>query len=86
MGGLDGLTRSLARELAPWNIQVNSLSLVLTDTMTSVLSEDEAAAMIRRIPAGRPANTAEAARMAVSILRSPDYLTGQIIRMDGGII
>jgi 3-oxoacyl-[acyl-carrier protein] reductase len=86
-GGVDAFTKSLAKELAPSNIQVNALSPGVTDTeMNDHLTDEEKAALAEEIPSGRFADTEEAAGMAVGILTAPDYLTGQIIRMDGGMI
>lgn len=86
-GGVDAFTKSLAKELAPSNIQVNALSPGVTDTeMNDHLTDEEKASLAEEIPSGRFADTEEAAGMAVGILTAPDYLTGQIIRMDGGMI
>ena len=85
-GGIDAFTRALAKELAPHNIQVNALSPgIVGGGMNSELSDGEKASIARRIPSGRLAKETEAAKMASAILTAPDYLTGQIIRMDGGL-
>ncbi len=86
-GGVDALTRALAKELAPSNIQVNALSLGIVGAgMNSDLTDEEKDSISRRIPSGRLASETEAAKMASAILTAPDYLTGQIIRMDGGLM
>lgn len=86
-GGLDSLTKALAKELAPSDIQVNAVSLGVIDTeMNSFLSEEEKEALTEEIPAGRFGKTTEAAELVLSLCEGKNYLTGQIIRMDGGMI
>lgn len=85
--GLHGLTKALAKELAPSNIQVNAIACGAIDTeMNSRLSPEERAALEEEIPQGRFGTPAEAASLALMIAESPEYLTGQIIGLDGGII
>ncbi len=86
-GGVNALTRALAKELAPSNIQVNALSCGLIDTdMNSTLSEEDKEALIKEIPAGRIGTPEDIAGIVYGLLNSGDYLTGQIIRADGGWI
>jgi 2-dehydro-3-deoxy-D-gluconate 5-dehydrogenase len=90
-GGLLQLTRCLAIELAPHNIQVNSLAPGWTATdMTDWIRNDPKYAalkdeMILRTPAGRFAEPSEMAGAAV-FLASPasDFVTGADIIVDGG--
>lgn len=83
--GVNGLTRALAKELAPGNIQVNAVAYGVIDTaMNGQLNEEEQAALADRIPAGRFASPEEAAEMLWDIANAPSYLTGQIIGFDGG--
>ncbi len=85
--GMNGFTKALARELAPCNIQVNALALGLMDTeMNRCLTAEELNDICEEIPVGRMGTPAEAAHMVLQIIKSPDYLTGQIITMDGGWI
>lgn len=85
--GLHGLTRALAKELAPSNIQVNALACGVIDTeMNARLSTEERAALEEEIPAGRYGTPEEAARAVLMLAEAPDYLTGQIIGLDGGMI
>mgnify|MGYP002247837766 FL=1 len=52
--GLNGLTRALAKELAPSNIQVNAIACGVIDTvMNDLLDAEEKAALAEEIPAGR---------------------------------
>ncbi|MCI8466144.1 MAG: SDR family NAD(P)-dependent oxidoreductase [Lachnospiraceae bacterium] len=86
-GGVNALTKALAKELAPSGIQVNALAYGAIDTdMNRFLSEEERNALISEIPTGRLGTAEEAAEMAWSLLSAPDYLTGQIVTMDGGWI
>lgn len=84
-GGLNSFTKALAKELAPSNIQVNAIALGMMDTdMNNCFSAEEKASIIEDIPTGRMGSPAEAAELVISLLKSPAYLTGQIITMDGG--
>ncbi len=85
--GLHGFTKSLAKELAPSNIQVNALACGAIETsMNEHLSEEERLSLEIEIPAGRFGTPEEVADMVLQIAESPAYLTGQIIGIDGGMI
>lgn len=85
--GVNGLTRALAKELAPSNIQVNAVSFGVIDTdMNRQLSPEERTALAEDIPMGRFGSSEEAARIIYNIATAPSYMTGQIIRMDGGYL
>lgn len=84
-GGMDALTRALAKELAPSGIQVNAVACGLINTeMNLRLSENEKRALIDEIPADRMGNAAEVAQMVWAVLSMPAYTTGQIFTIDGG--
>lgn len=86
-GGVGALTMALAKELAPSNIQVNAIACGAIDTeMNQFLSEEEQAALLDEIPAGRMGTAEEAAEMVWQIANAPAYLTGQVIKFDGGWI
>lgn len=86
-GGINALTQALGKELAPSGIAVNALSCgVIHTDMNACFSEDELTALEESIPYGRMASPDEVARFASQLLNAPDYLTGQIIRFDGGFI
>ena len=86
-GGVNALTRALAKELAPSGIQVNALACGAIDTdMNRFLSKEDRAALTEEIPAGRLGTPEEAAETAWKLLSAPDYLTGQIVTLDGGWI
>lgn len=83
-GGLETLTRSMALELAEYNIQVNSL--VLGAIATDLTSADRCEKLITAIPAERIGNEREIAHL-VTFLSSDacDYMTGTSITVDGGL-
>lgn len=85
--GVIGLTKTSARELASRNILVNAVAPgFITTEMTDALPEDIKEAMLSQIPLaklGKPENVAK----AVVFLASDDaeYITGQVLHVDGGI-
>lgn len=84
-GGVNSFTKALAKELAPSNIQVNAIACGIIDTdMNKCFSEEDLAAVKAEIPADRLGTPAEVARLTVQLAESPEYLTGQIITIDGG--
>ena len=86
-GGVNSFTKALAKELAPSNIQVNAIAFGAIETpMNAWLSKEEAEALADEIPAGREGTKEEAAQMICMVADAPDYLTGQILTMDGGWI
>ncbi len=85
--GVHGLTRALAKELAPSNIQVNAIACGCIDTsMNSQLNAEEKASLEEEIPAGRFGSPQEVADFVMQLADSPSYLTGQIIGLDGGYV
>lgn len=85
--GVHGLTRALAKELAPSGILVNAIACGAIDTsMNAQLSEEEKNAFAEEIPVGRFGTPEEAAELVMQLADSPSYLTGQIIGLDGGYI
>lgn len=86
-GGLNAMTRALAKELGPSNIRVNAISCGLIDTpMNAHLSSEEWDKLIEEIPADRAGKPEEVAALALQLAESSSYLTGQVIRLDGGWI
>src|SRR5262245_2492782 len=84
---LDGLTRSLARELGPRQIRVNSVAPGYFDSeMTADMAEEQKQRIARRTPLGRLARMDEVAN-AVHFLVSDQasFITGQTLVVDGGI-
>ena len=85
--GAHGLTKALAKELAPSNIQVNAIACGAIETsMNAQLSKEEKEALETEIPAGRFGTPQEVADLVLQLADSPAYLTGQIIGLDGGYI
>lgn len=86
-GAVNALTKALAKELAPSHISVNAISFGIIDTdMNRCFSEEERLALAQEVPYGRFASPEEAAAFCCQIAESPEYLTGQILRFDGGWI
>ena len=84
-GGMNSFTKALAKELAPSNIQVNAIACGAIDTeMNSFLEPSELAALVDEIPASRLGRPEEVAELTYSLATGNDYLTGQIISLDGG--
>ena len=86
-GGVNALTRALARELAPSNIQVNAIACGAIDTeMNHFLHREDLIGLMEDIPAGRLGKAEEVADLAYHLGYKESYLTGQIIGLDGGWI
>jgi NAD(P)-dependent dehydrogenase (short-subunit alcohol dehydrogenase family) len=86
-GAVEGLTRSLAAELAP-GIRVNAIAPTITDTPLAerlLSSDDKRAAAAERHPLKRVGEAAEMARTAIWLLEDAPSVTGQIIAVDGGL-
>lgn len=86
-GGINSFTKALAKELAPSNIQVNAIACGCIDTqMNACFSAEERLALAEEIPAGRFGTPEEVAALALQLATGNEYLTGQIITLDGGWI
>ncbi|MCR5355795.1 MAG: SDR family NAD(P)-dependent oxidoreductase [Lachnospiraceae bacterium] len=84
-GGLNAFTKALARELAPSNIQVNAVACGMIDTdMNSIFNKEEIDSIIDSIPADRIGRPEEAAHLILQLCTENEYLTGQVITLDGG--
>jgi 3-oxoacyl-[acyl-carrier protein] reductase len=85
-GGLNALTKALAKELAPSGVTVNAVAPGAVETdMLATFNKDEIAALQEEIPAGRLAQPDEIASL-VYFLALPEsgYITGQVISPNGG--
>ncbi|MDF2944199.1 MAG: hypothetical protein K0S01_3057 [Herbinix sp.] len=86
-GGMNALTKALAKELAPSNIQVNAVACGAIDTeMNQFLEDAELMQLIEEIPANRLGRAEEVADLVYHLAYKNEYLTGQIIGLDGGWI
>lgn len=86
-GGVNSFTKALAKELAPSNIQVNAIACGVIDTqMNACFSEEERRELANEIPAGRFGTPEEVAALVLQLSDGNEYLTGQIITLDGGWI
>ena len=83
--GLIGFTKSVAREVANRNVRVNAIAPGMIESdMTAVLSDKVKDAMLAQIPMKQFGQAEQVADVAV-FLASQDYLTGQVIAIDGGL-
>ena len=82
--GIDGLTKALAKEIAPCNIRINSIApgYIMTD-MNKNLTKQEIEDIKTQIPLGRLGETKDIAK-CVKWLIEDEYTTGQIISPNGG--
>ena len=86
--GIIGMTRSVAKEVGSRNIQINVIAPGFIETaLTSTLSDDVKKGIVKDIPAGRLGTPEDVAGVVV-FLCSPaaDYMTGQTLTVDGGMI
>lgn len=82
--GVDAMTKSLAKELGPSNIRVNSIAPGIIDTdMNKYLSEKELEQIKEEIPLGKIGETSSIAKCAKWLIED-NYTTGQIIAINGG--
>lgn len=86
--GVIGLTKALAKELGPSNIRVNCVApgVIATD-MNGHLTPEDLAALEEETPLGR-IGTPEEAAQAIAFLASDraSFITGQVLRVDGGMV
>ena len=90
--GLKGMVETMAIELAPYGITVNHIGpgwvrSFINDSSPSLQTDEEVAATLELIPAGRPAEPRELGHAAVYLCSSDgDYVTGEYLRVDGGFV
>ncbi len=82
--GIDGLTKSLAKELGPSNIRVNSVApgIIMTD-MNKNLSNEEIKSITDEIPLGCVGKSEDIAKCVLWLIED-NYTTGQVISPNGG--
>lgn len=87
-GGINLFTKAIAKEMAMSNIRVNAISPGVIDTkMNSILDEESKKSLKDEIPMGRFGSPMEIGKLAVFLCsEDSSYITGQVIRADGGFI
>lgn len=86
-GAVNSMTATLAKELAPRGITVNAVApgFIATEMMDGI-PEEKKAEYIKAIPMGRYGKAADVANMVASMCSEAfDYVTGQVIVLDGGL-
>lgn len=85
--GLIGLTKSVARELASRGICVNAVAPGFVDTdMTQAMPEKVREDAVKTIPLGRMGSASDIAQAVVFLAgKTGDYITGQVLCVDGGL-
>lgn len=85
--GIVGLTKSVARELAPRGVTCNAIAPGFIETdMTAALPEEASAKLKDRIPLARLGKTADIAQLALFLASdAASYITGEVIQVDGGM-
>ena len=86
--GMLGLTKSVARELARFKINVNAIAPgYIKTTMTERLSPKVKEEMLKNIPLGRFGEPLDVAKVALFLAsEESNYLTGQVIKVGGGLV
>ncbi|MDU2164071.1 3-oxoacyl-[acyl-carrier-protein] reductase [Intestinibacter bartlettii] len=85
--GLIGMTKSLAKEIGSRNITVNAIAPGFIDTdMTKILSDDQKKKILSQIPLNKFGNVEDIANVALFLgSENSNYITGQVIHVDGGM-
>jgi 3-oxoacyl-(acyl-carrier-protein) reductase len=84
--GIVGFTKSAALELARKGVTVNAIAPGFIETeMIAAMPEDVRARILDRIPLGRFGRPEEIAQAVVFLVTQGDYITGQVLQIDGGL-
>jgi len=86
--GLIGLTKTVAKELAPRGITVNAIAPGYIETeMTAALSDQVKETFLNGIPLKRAGKAEDVANAVIFLAsREADYITGQVLQVDGGLL
>lgn len=86
-GAVNAFTKALAKEVAPSGVRVNAIACGIIDTdMNKCFEEDELRSFTESVPMDRMGTADEVAKFVVMLSSAPEYLTGQIITIDGGYL
>lgn len=81
--GLAMLTRALAKDLAP-EVRVNGVSPGAILWPEDGMTDETRQSILEQVPLGRPGDPGDIARCVLFLVRDADYVTGQIVAVDGG--
>ena len=82
--GIIGMTKALAKEMALSNIKVNAIAPGIIETdMNSELTQEDVKALEQEIPLGKIGSPKDIAKTVQWLIQTP-YITGQVLRIDGG--
>lgn len=86
--GIIGFTKALAQEVAKRGITVNCIAPGFIETrMTDALNEEQKQTILAKIPMGRMGSPKDIANVALFLaVNLSDYITGQVITVDGGMV
>jgi len=86
--GIIGITKSVAKELASRNVNVNAIAPGFIETdMTAKLPENVKSQMLSYIPLNRFGKASDVAQLAMFLASdASSYITGQVIKIDGGMV
>ena len=87
-GGVIAFTKSVAKELAPRNINVNAIAPGFIETeMTAKLPEDVKQGIMKLVPMAKWGSAGDVADVAMFLVSDASaYITGQVVRVDGGMV
>lgn len=87
-GGIIALTKSVARELASRNVTCNAIAPGFIQTrMTDVLSDEVKSGILGQVPMARLGQPEDVANVALFLASdAANYITGQVINVDGGMV